>query len=61
MMDRMTMVPAFEKLSLAGNTDTEQVISGVSCRKNSGPFGKLPSTMSGIPGGSVVMNLPAMW
>ena len=55
------MVPAFEKLSLAGNTDTEQVISGVSCRKNSGPFGKLPSTMSGIPGGSVVMNLPAMW
>ena len=24
------MVPAFEKLSLAGNTDTEQVISGVS-------------------------------
>ena len=28
MMDRMTMVPALEKLSLAGNT--EQVISGVS-------------------------------
>ena len=30
MMDRLTMVPAFEKLSLEGNTDTEQVISGVS-------------------------------
>ena len=29
-MDRMTVSPAFEKLSLAGNTNTEQVISGVS-------------------------------